>query len=81
MAGETRSSVAGNDSAYFYPAIRLMPWELGIRFLTDYLEGNRYFKVEFPDENLHKAVVQFRLTESIEKQERWLRRSIEELMR
>jgi Ser/Thr protein kinase RdoA (MazF antagonist) len=80
-AEETRGVVTPNDFACFYPAIRLMPLELGIRFLTDYLEGNRYFKVEFPDENLHKAVIQFRLTESIERQERRLRRSIEELTR
>lgn len=78
---QSRGSVRASDTAYLYPAIRLMPLELGIRFLTDYLEGNRYFKVESPDENLHKAMIQFRLTESIERQAQWLHRIIEELMR
>ena len=57
-------------------AISLLPYELGIRFLTDYLEGNRYFKVSYREENLHKAQKQFELLADIEKksaslQERW----------
>lgn len=42
-------------------AVALLPFELGVRFLTDYLEGNRYFKVSDPEENLHRALAQFAL--------------------
>jgi hypothetical protein len=53
------------DHQFLYPAIRLIPFELGLRFYTDYLEGNRYFKVIDPDENLHRAQAQFRLCASV----------------
>jgi len=54
---------------YLYPAIQLIPFELGLRFYTDYLEGNRYFKVSGPGQNLQRAIRQFRLCESITAQE------------
>jgi hypothetical protein len=50
-----------------------------VRFLTDHLEGNPYFKVHRPDHNLQRALVQFRLTESIEAQESELRALVEAL--
>lgn len=58
-----------SDYEYLYPAIRLIPFELGLRFYTDYLEGNRYFKVSEPDENLHRAIGQFHLCDSVIAQE------------
>jgi hypothetical protein len=57
-----------NDYEYLFDAIRLIAFELGLRFLTDYLEGNVYFKVRHPEHNLVRALVQFKLTESIESQ-------------
>ena len=57
------------DYDYLYACIRLIPFELGLRFYTDYLEGNRYFKVTEPEQNLHRAVNQFQLCESIMQQE------------
>jgi Ser/Thr protein kinase RdoA (MazF antagonist) len=59
----------GHDYQLLYPAIRLIPFELGIRFYTDYLEGNRYFKVTEPEQNLHRAIEQLRLCASIIAQE------------
>lgn len=57
------------DYRFLYPAIRLIPFELGIRFYTDYLEGNRYFKVTQPKQNLHRAIEQFHLCASVVAQE------------
>jgi Ser/Thr protein kinase RdoA (MazF antagonist) len=57
------------DYAYLYDAIHLIAFELGLRFFTDYLAGNVYFKVRHPEQNLARALVQFKLTESIESQE------------
>jgi len=58
-----------HDYRYLYSAIRLIPFELGLRFYTDYLQGNRYFKVTEPEQNLRRAAEQFRLCESIMAQE------------
>jgi Ser/Thr protein kinase RdoA (MazF antagonist) len=64
-----RDFLTVNDYDYLYDAIRLMAFELGLRFFSDYLEGNVYFKAKHPEHNLVRALVQFRLTESIESQE------------
>ncbi|WP_017655803.1 phosphotransferase enzyme family protein [Fortiea contorta] len=57
-----------NDYIYIYDAIRLIAFELGLRFFADYLAGNVYFKTKYPEHNLIRALVQFKLTESIEAQ-------------
>ncbi|MBV7336560.1 phosphotransferase [Chloroflexi bacterium TSY] len=57
-----------SDYHYLYASIRLIAFELGLRFFTDYLAGNVYFKVEHPKHNLQRALVQFKLSESIEAQ-------------
>jgi Ser/Thr protein kinase RdoA (MazF antagonist) len=52
--------------ALLYPAIRLIPLELAIRFLTDYLQGDRYFRVTHPRQNLDKTLIQLDLVRDIE---------------
>jgi Ser/Thr protein kinase RdoA (MazF antagonist) len=76
MAGKFLSN---NDYAYLFEAVRLIAFELGLRFFTDYLEGNIYFKVGDEKQNLLRALVQFKLTESIESQAGVVRSLIEEL--
>lgn len=66
------------DFDFLFDAIRLLPFELGLRFYTDYLAGNVYFKSSYPGQNLARAMVQFRLVESIERQEKDIRLVIEE---
>ena len=56
------------DYDYLYDGIRLIAFELGLRFFTDYLANNIYFKVKHRRHNLTRALVQFKLTESIEQQ-------------
>ena len=51
---------------WFYDAVLLIPFELGLRFLTDYMNGNVYFKTEYPQQNLHKALQQFSLVRDID---------------
>lgn len=72
-AQEMREALTAADSDLFYDAIRVLPFELGLRFLTDHLEGDRYFRVSERGENLHKARVQFALVADIERQEAALR--------
>lgn len=47
---------------------RLMTLECGIRFLTDYLQGDTYFKTDYPEHNLIRARTQFRLVDEMEQQ-------------
>jgi Ser/Thr protein kinase RdoA (MazF antagonist) len=48
---------------------KLMTLEVGIRFLTDYLEGDQYFKTEYDDHNLVRSRTQLKLVECIEEKE------------
>jgi thiamine kinase-like enzyme len=49
------------------------PWmitiEIGMRFLTDYLLGNPYFRIHYPDQNLNRCRTQFKLVTDMEKQQ------------
>jgi Ser/Thr protein kinase RdoA (MazF antagonist) len=63
-----RSFLTEYDYAYIYDAVRVISFELGLRFFTDYLAGNIYFHVKYPEHNLRRSLVQFRLVESIEAQ-------------
>ena len=63
-----RSFLTEYDYVYIYDAIRVITFELGLRFFTDYLAGNQYFTVKYPEHNLQRSLVQFRLLESIEAQ-------------
>jgi Ser/Thr protein kinase RdoA (MazF antagonist) len=47
-------------------SVKVITFELGLRFLADYLQGDTYFKIRYPSHNLHRARVQFKLIESIE---------------
>ncbi len=47
-------------------SIKVITFELGLRFLADYLRGDTYFKVSYPTQNLVRAQVQFKLLERME---------------
>ena len=74
---QARNFLTTADYDYLFDSIRLLAFELGLRFLTDYLAGNVYFKVKHPEHNLQRALVQFKLTESIEAHEADIRHIIQ----
>ena len=47
---------------------RLMTLECGIRFLTDYLDGDHYFRIHRPEHNLDRCRTQFKLVRDMEEQ-------------
>jgi Phosphotransferase enzyme family len=48
---------------------KLITFEIGMRFLTDFLSGDTYFRIHRPDHNLDRCRTQFKLVASIEQQE------------
>jgi len=74
-----RTFLTENDYEYLFEAMRLIAFELGLRFFTDHLEGNVYFRARHGEHNLARALVQFKLAESIESLERVIRAIIERL--
>ena len=45
---------------------KVMTYECGMRFLTDYLEGDHYFRIHRENHNLDRARTQFKLIEDME---------------
>jgi hypothetical protein len=56
---------------------KLITLEIGLRFLTDHLAGDTYFKVHRPGHNLDRCRTQFKLVESIEQQESAMNKLVE----
>ena len=46
---------------------KLMTLECGVRFLTDYLNGDTYFRVKYPEHNLDRCRTQITLVEDMER--------------
>ena len=58
---------------------KLVTYMIGIRFLTDYLNGDTYFRVHRPRHNLDRARTQFKLVESIVRKEAAMQKYVDSL--
>jgi Phosphotransferase enzyme family len=58
---------------------KLITFEMGIRFLTDFLAGDTYYKIHRENHNLDRCRTQFKLIESIEQREENMNRLIDSL--
>lgn len=72
-----RDFLTAADKHYLYDAIRLIAFELGLRFFADFVAGDVYFKIRSEGQNLHRARVQLKLMESIETRETQIRSILE----
>ena len=66
LAGAGRSVTAA-ELELLPDAARLMTFECGMRFLTDFLDGDTYFKTAYPEHNLVRARTQFKLVRTMER--------------
>jgi hypothetical protein len=64
----TRQILSETEKENLVLSARYMTYIIGLRFLTDYLNGDTYFRVHYPTHNLDRARVQFKLIEAMEKQ-------------
>jgi hypothetical protein len=58
---------------------KLITFEIGTRFLTDFLSGDNYFRIHRPDHNLDRCRTQFKLVQSIERQEEAMQKYVDRL--
>ena len=67
---ETAGSFLNDEEIRLLPfSGRLITFEIGIRFLTDYLDGDVYFKTHRPGHNLDRCRTQFEKVRQMEEQE------------
>jgi serine/threonine protein kinase len=63
--------------------LALSPWlitiEIGMRFLTDYLQGNQYFRIHYPQQNLNRCRTQFKLASDMEAQRALMESIVQEI--
>jgi thiamine kinase-like enzyme len=64
---ETLQSLTRDEIENLAFSARYMTFMIGVRFLTDYLDGDPYFRTNYPEHNLDRAKVQFKLLEAMEK--------------
>jgi hypothetical protein len=67
------------EKQHIVAAGKVITFEQGIRFLTDYLSGDTYYKVHRDEQNLDRCRTQFKLVASIEEQEDGMHRLVNEL--
>ncbi len=60
-------SLTDTEIEYLPFSAKLMTLECGMRFLGDFINGDVYFKTEYPEHNLVRCRTQFKLVEEMEK--------------
>ncbi|WP_046003711.1 phosphotransferase enzyme family protein [Pseudoalteromonas rubra] len=59
------ASLTDSEKQSFILGAKVMPFMIGLRFLTDYLDGDNYFATKHPEHNLQRAQNQFALYQDI----------------
>jgi thiamine kinase-like enzyme len=75
----TKSFLSQIEKENMVFAGKLITYEVAIRFLTDYLVGDEYFKISYERQNRNRSKAQMRLVECIEEQEEQMNRFVESL--
>ncbi len=69
------------EKSYIAFAGKLITLTIGLRFLTDHLAGDTYFRIHRPGHNLDRCRTQFKLVESIEEQEEAMQSHVDKIAR
>lgn len=62
---EAVNFLTDNEIESLYLAVFLFPYMQGVRFLTDYLQGDTYYKIAYPEHNLVRTKCQFQLFDKL----------------
>lgn len=65
---ETGSFISDAEIKSLSLGALMLPFIMGLRFLTDYIGGDTYYKIHFPGHNIQRSRAQFRLVEKLEEQ-------------
>ena len=64
-----KDSITKEEAKLLHISAKIMTFEIGMRFLMDYLDGDVYFKVHEEDMNLVRARTQLKMVHEIEQNE------------
>lgn len=75
--GATKGFLTPAERSLLVLSGKLITFTIGIRFLTDYLQGDTYFRVHREQHNLDRCRRQFRLIQSMNEREEEMQRIVE----
>ena len=77
---EMRNTLTPTELELIHMSVRLMTYECGIRFLTDHINGDMYFKIHRENHNLDRARNQFKLCRELKEKEPELKKIAESII-
>lgn len=77
---ETGKTLNEVEKEYLAFAPKLITYTIGVRFLTDYIDGDNYFKIHHPLHNLQRTRAQLKLVTSMERQYNEMKKIIAKLV-
>lgn len=77
---QARGFLSQVEKEHLYTAAHYITYEQVLRFLMDYIDGDKYYKIAYAEQNLVRARAQYKLLYSIETQEQEMKASIEKLL-
>ncbi len=75
---EVRDELNETEIEYLPFSARMLTFIIGLRFITDYLDGDNYFKIHHPNHNIERARTQFKLFSSMEEHRKEMERIIDQ---
>ena len=63
----------------FY-GFKIITCEIAMRFLDDYIDGDHYFKISYPEHNLVRARAQIQMVKSLDKKEKEIHKIINDIL-
>lgn len=64
--GETGATLTDNEVKSLSEGCLMLPFIMGVRFLSDYIDGDNYYRIHSPHHNLQRARAQFQLVRKLE---------------
>ena len=77
---ELGDRLTASEAALLPFSVKLITLECGMRFLTDYLSGDTYFKTSRPGQNLDRCRTQLKLVEEIEEKTPEMKRIVSDIL-
>ena len=77
---ETADFLLPIETEHLAFSAKLFAYSQALRFLTDYIDGDHYYKIHFPEHNLQRTRAQFKLLQSMEEQYGKMEEIIQELI-
>ncbi len=77
---ETKDTLAPLEVNLLPHSCQFMAYIMALRFLTDYIDGDTYYKIKHPEHNIERARNQIKLVQEMEKAEKEMQQIIDQLI-